>query len=453
MDATQSTLSSELSTGPPVPDMAAGSSTGTTEPRDDGVQQRNAVYYRRQVSPNRLHAERVSRPRYTVLIRPLNKVHVTDIPKQALTDAIEQSAPSAFIAEMAILRFDMTSNCIRITLRDEGHFRKLCTLSRLVATVNGSVRVIDVDTSPLQPHAVGSSRGVIKIRPGLTTDYIKAHLRCEQATITDVRMLGKTQLLLLTFDTESIPKRLVFEYEVIRVHEYRPRPVACYNCHRLGHVAKYCSFPPVCRDCGKAPHEVDPNCKQFPHCVACGASTHISLSPHCPERDISESAPTRNTNDSSSTTSSTQPTPPTPRKVTWAQKAASSDLTQLINSLRQEIQELRQENQRLRDLMLDQKKGNRSPTPSRSRSRNKRKSRSPTRRPKPVTDKDSAYSHIIGLLRQERAQESNKLEHAIRSEMVNTLTQAIDAMQTRFQNMFDELQRNVLADDNKRRKS
>ncbi|KAH7951467.1 hypothetical protein HPB52_009411 [Rhipicephalus sanguineus] len=112
-----------------------------------------------------------------------------------------------------------------------------------------------------------------------------------------------------------------------------------------------------------------------------------------------------------------RPTPPTPRKVTWAQKAASSDLTQLINSLRQEIQELRQENQRLRDLILDQKKGNRSPTPSRSRSRNERKSRSPTRRPKPVTDRDSAYSHIIGLLRQERTQESNKLEHAIRSEM------------------------------------
>ncbi|KAH7955741.1 hypothetical protein HPB52_003424 [Rhipicephalus sanguineus] len=58
MDATQSTLSSESSTAPPAPDMPAGSSTGTTEPRDDGVQQRNGVYYRRQVSPNKLHAER-----------------------------------------------------------------------------------------------------------------------------------------------------------------------------------------------------------------------------------------------------------------------------------------------------------------------------------------------------------------------------------------------------------
>ncbi|KAH7979018.1 hypothetical protein HPB49_007781 [Dermacentor silvarum] len=349
MDASQCPLPSELTNGPAVPNAAAGSSIGAAGPRDDGRQQ-NTVYYRRQVSPKRLHAERVSRPRYTVLIRPLNKVHVTDIPKQALTDAIEQSAPSAFIAEMAILRFDTTSNCIRITVRDEGHFRKLCTLSRLLATVNGNLRVFDVDTSSLQAHVAGSSRGVIKIRAGLTIEYIKAHLRCEQATITDVRMLGKTQLLLLTFDTERIPQRLVFEYEVI------------------------------------------------------------------------------------------QPLPT--KQVSWAQVAASSDLSQLIASLRQEIQELRKENQRLRDLVMTPKKGNRSLTPRRSRSRNERKSRSPTRRVKPVTDKDSAYSHVIGLLRQERAQESNKLEQAIRSDMVNTLTQALDAMQTRFQNMFDELQRN-----------
>ncbi|KAH7960651.1 hypothetical protein HPB49_022039 [Dermacentor silvarum] len=162
---------------------------------------------------------------------------------------------------MAILRFNTTSNCIRITVRDEGHFRKLCTLSRLLATVNGNLRMFDVNTSSLQAHVAGSSRGLIKIRAGLTIEYFKAHLRCEQATITDVRMLGKTQLLLLTFDTKRIPQRLVFEYEVIRVHEYRPRPVACYNCHRLTRVSKYCSFPPVGRDCGKPPHEVYPNCK------------------------------------------------------------------------------------------------------------------------------------------------------------------------------------------------
>ncbi|KAH8028882.1 hypothetical protein HPB51_020013 [Rhipicephalus microplus] len=63
MDATQPTLSSELSTEPRVHDTAAGSSTGTTELLDNGVQKNNAVYYQRQVSPNRPHAELVSRPR------------------------------------------------------------------------------------------------------------------------------------------------------------------------------------------------------------------------------------------------------------------------------------------------------------------------------------------------------------------------------------------------------
>ncbi|KAH7979709.1 hypothetical protein HPB49_010678 [Dermacentor silvarum] len=266
-------------------------------------------------------------------------------------------------------------------------------------------------------------------------------------------MLGKTQLLLLTFDAERILQRLVFEYEVIRVHEYRPRPVACYNCHRLRHVSKYCSLPPVCRDCGKPAHEVDLNSKQFPHCVACGASTHIALNPQCPQRDIFKASPSSSTNSAYVTPPAHSEPLPT-KQVSWAQVAASSDLRQLIASLRQEIQELRKENQRLRDLVMTPKKGNRSPTPRRNRSRNERKSRSPTRRIKPVTDKDSAYSHVIGLLRQERAQKSNKLEQAIRSDMVNTLTQAlyIDAMQTRFQNRFDELQHNVMTDDSKHRK-
>ncbi|KAH7959784.1 hypothetical protein HPB49_013834 [Dermacentor silvarum] len=407
MDASQCPLPSELSKGPALPNAAAGSSIGAAGPRDDG-RPRNTIYYRRQVLPKRLHAERVSRPRYTVLIRPLNKVHVTDIPMQALTDAIEQSAPSAFIAEMAILRFDTTSNSIRITVRDEGHLRKLCTLSRLLATVNGNLRVFDVDTWSLQAHVTGSSHGAIKIRAGLTIEYIKAHLRCEQATITDVRMLGKTQLVLLTFDTERIPQRLVFEYEVIRIHEYQPRPVACYNCHCLCHVAKYCSFPPVCGDCGKPPHEVAPNCKQFPHCVACGASTHIALNPQCPQCVMSKAAPSSSTNSAYVTPPAHSEPIPT-KQVSWAQIAASSDFSQLIASLRQEIQELRKENQRLRDLVMTLKKGNRSPTPRCSWSRNERKSRSPTRRVKPATDKDSAYSHVIGLLRQERAQESNKL--------------------------------------------
>ncbi|KAH8009914.1 hypothetical protein HPB51_021712 [Rhipicephalus microplus] len=39
--------------------MTADFSTGTTELLDNGAQKNNAVFYRRQVSPSRLHAERL----------------------------------------------------------------------------------------------------------------------------------------------------------------------------------------------------------------------------------------------------------------------------------------------------------------------------------------------------------------------------------------------------------
>ncbi|KAH7932474.1 hypothetical protein HPB52_024512 [Rhipicephalus sanguineus] len=79
-----------------------------------------------------------------------------------------------------------------------------------------------------------------RVRPDQTIDYIMDHLRCETATILDARRLGKTNMLLLTFNTPSPPTRLVFDYEITRVYEYKPKIIACYNCHGLGHIAKYC---------------------------------------------------------------------------------------------------------------------------------------------------------------------------------------------------------------------
>ncbi|KAH8010100.1 hypothetical protein HPB51_024775 [Rhipicephalus microplus] len=60
--------------------MAAGSSTGTSELLDNGKQKNNAMYYRRQVSPNGLHAERKplrvftdSHAAYSEIFRPASE--------------------------------------------------------------------------------------------------------------------------------------------------------------------------------------------------------------------------------------------------------------------------------------------------------------------------------------------------------------------------------------------
>ncbi|KAH6937242.1 hypothetical protein HPB50_026047 [Hyalomma asiaticum] len=89
-------------------------------------------------------------------------------------------------------------------------------------------------------------------------------------------------MLLLTFDTESPPTRLVFDYEITKVHEYRPKVIACYNCHGLGHIAKYCPSEEVCKECGRK-HSKDSECDDELFCVACQsrAQRHEENEPAC----------------------------------------------------------------------------------------------------------------------------------------------------------------------------
>ncbi|KAH7971370.1 hypothetical protein HPB49_022799 [Dermacentor silvarum] len=90
-------------------------------------------------------------------------------------------------------------------------------------------------------------------------------------------------MLLVTFDTPHPPRRLSLDYEIFPVYEHRPRALACFRCHGLGHMAKFCPSPAVCRHCGRT-HKEDRQCEETPFCVACQAAGHISLGPNCPTR-------------------------------------------------------------------------------------------------------------------------------------------------------------------------
>ncbi|KAH8026704.1 hypothetical protein HPB51_024203 [Rhipicephalus microplus] len=49
--------------------------------------------------------------------------------------------------------------------------------------------------------------------------------------------MGRTQMLLITFNTPRLPRRLSLHYEIVPVYEHRPRTLACLRCHELGHMA------------------------------------------------------------------------------------------------------------------------------------------------------------------------------------------------------------------------
>ncbi|KAM7293800.1 hypothetical protein ISCGN_023383 [Ixodes scapularis] len=190
-------------------------------------------------------------------------------------------------------------------------------------------------------------RGVIRVRPEHTLEYLQQHLRCESATILDMRILGKTGMLLLTFNAPELPPRLVLDFEVVHVYPYRPKLVACYNCHGLGHIARFCPAETVCRDCGRR-HPTTESCEEEPFCAACCVPGHLSLNSACPSRLLKSKPPTPRT-------------PPEKRNVTWAEvsappppKPASSlppEILQMMNDMRQENKRLHEENKWLHDQM------------------------------------------------------------------------------------------------------
>ncbi|KAG0410550.1 hypothetical protein HPB47_012335 [Ixodes persulcatus] len=223
----------------------------SSQPNEDEGWQSVTRRRARRVKPEQLRLERVSRPDFSFAIRPLHKVSIHAIPKQALTGAIEGAAPNRGLADMATYRLDTRDNTIRVTVRDEEHARNLTARKRLVVEISKQIKTfeVEIERAPTNKPTVG--RGVIKVRPDHTLDYIKDHIRCETATILDLKLLEKSEMLLITFDTPEIPTRLAFGYEIVRVYPYRQNLIACYNGHQLGHVAKFCPAETVCRDCGQ----------------------------------------------------------------------------------------------------------------------------------------------------------------------------------------------------------
>lgn len=83
----------------------------------------------RKIEPSQLRTERISRPHYILSIRPLNKTHVHNIPKQAITTALELTARNWQISNLALYRYDPVANCVKVTVRDEQHADKLSKLT------------------------------------------------------------------------------------------------------------------------------------------------------------------------------------------------------------------------------------------------------------------------------------------------------------------------------------
>ncbi|KAH7965082.1 hypothetical protein HPB49_003296 [Dermacentor silvarum] len=258
------------------------------EHEDDDTWDWSPVNYRRYTTrrlKGELRSEWVSRPHFFVLVRPLNQMSIEEVPKSTIARLIGQTAPTSVAAEHSAFRYIPKANAVRLSIWDQQHLNNLLAQRELTLTpgTSGEARRIPVEIVDETQPAEVTSKGVVKIRPEHTEEYIANHIRGESANILGFRIMGKTQMLLVTFDTPHPPRRLSLYYEIVPVYEHRPRALACFRCHGLGHMAKFCPSLAVCRHCGRM-HKEDIECEETPFCVACQAAGHISLAPNCPTR-------------------------------------------------------------------------------------------------------------------------------------------------------------------------
>lgn len=226
--------------------------------------------------------DRVSRPRSLLVLRPLNKFNINHIPKQTLAHLIGSTAPQPFLAELATHRYDTLGNCLHITVYDESHAQRLLLVSQLQILKNGSSIAVPVEIK-VSPYRPNTSRGVIEVEPEDNNEEIFRWLRCEQAKILACHRLGRSNRAVLTFDSPTPPKVVKYYMAIVKVTPYQPRRMVCYNCHSIGHMAKYCPSPTVCSKCGKLHPDTD-DCGPTIYCVVCDELGHIALNPTCPGR-------------------------------------------------------------------------------------------------------------------------------------------------------------------------
>ncbi|KAH7979438.1 hypothetical protein HPB49_009419 [Dermacentor silvarum] len=180
------------------------------EHEDDDTSDWSPVNYRRYTTrrlKGELRSERVSRPHFFVFVRPLNQMSIEEVPKSTITRLIGQTAPTSVAAEHSAFMYIPKANAVRLSIWDQQHLNNLLAQRELTLTpgTSGEARRIPVEIVDATQPAEVTSKGVVKIRPEHTEEYIANHIRCESANILGFRIMGKTQMLLVTFDTSHPP--------------------------------------------------------------------------------------------------------------------------------------------------------------------------------------------------------------------------------------------------------
>jgi len=92
--------------------------------------------------------------------------------------------------------------------------------------------------------------------------------------ITREGMRKDSELVILEFEEEVLPKNLTLGFMSYSVREYVPKPMRCYNCQRFGYTSMTCKGR-RCARCGED-HEYGHCNHEQQKCCNCGGSHSVA---------------------------------------------------------------------------------------------------------------------------------------------------------------------------------
>ncbi|CAN8004155.1 unnamed protein product, partial [Ixodes hexagonus] len=217
-------------------------------------------------------------PLKTIVFRPTRKQNVKEFANRHVAAAIEKAGVRN--RNGYSVRIQEKTNTIAVSSRNGLLTEKLLQVTSIP---KGGA---NYEVKPYMAKASNQSRGVLYLRGGdsleETPESLMEVLECRTHKIVSARPLAKGgRVTLITFEGHTIPKKIRFLCEVLKVAPYKPRPIVCLNCHDLGHKADVCpNQESRCGKCGH-PHEEMIDCELPPRCKNCGGP-HAAPSTECP---------------------------------------------------------------------------------------------------------------------------------------------------------------------------
>ncbi|KAH7954939.1 hypothetical protein HPB49_023032 [Dermacentor silvarum] len=213
-----------------------------------------------------------------VILRPLGGLRLDKWPRPTLATALWTAA--------GVSPNDRRDLILRT--RPEQNLAIISTPSSHVADALLNIQELSINqrTYPVSAYLAApddSCKGIVPgLEPGTPSHMLVEEMQASGIQILQARMMGQTNIALVTFEGLRVPRFVRFLVAELRCYPHRPRQPVCKTCLKLGHRADHCPTPDVtiCEQCGI--ENPIPSHPCSPRCKSCGGD-HPTTEPKCPQ--------------------------------------------------------------------------------------------------------------------------------------------------------------------------